>query len=87
MSMTVKAPNPDDVFDKWLQRAPAKKLEKYFAVNLIGECFVSYVYIYSFNVNKLCNLPRIKAKLSTGRETDNCYRLYLFLFVVFKCFI
>ena len=30
--MTVKAPNPDDVFDKWLQRAPVKKLEKYFSV-------------------------------------------------------
>ncbi|NHI94094.1 MAG: hypothetical protein EAX96_16510 [Candidatus Lokiarchaeota archaeon] len=32
MSMTVKAPNPDDVFDKWLQRAPPKKLENFFAV-------------------------------------------------------
>ncbi|MHA1894713.1 MAG: hypothetical protein ACTSX4_09440 [Candidatus Helarchaeota archaeon] len=32
MSVTVKAPNPDDIFDKWLQRAPLKKLEKYFRV-------------------------------------------------------
>ena len=30
--MTVKAPNPDDVFDKWLQGAPLKKLEKYFGI-------------------------------------------------------
>jgi len=30
--MTVKAPNPDDVFDRWLSNAPLRKLDKYFSV-------------------------------------------------------
>ena len=95
MSTTVKAPNPDDVFDKWLQGAPLKKLEKYFAVKgvkfqkgniskakVVKNIIDSVVFYFK---SKIEEVPKVSSKAEEHNVSPSSIKkVYFYEFGKFK---